>query len=125
MDTILWQLFYALFFGFCFGALVMHVVSRRKLESDIQVTSSRAGNRHVGLSWKDTFPKVGMGSIEYIVLRKDGLLSPWRERTVTRKLNVIDADVAPGKHYWYKVCGSREAVKGNSFRASDRLKVTA
>lgn len=113
------------FAGLCIGMMIMYLTSRPKLKSDITVTSMRAGHNHLQLSWQDEWPILGFGSVEYIILRKEGLLSPWREITATRKMSVVDTGVVSGKQYHYKVCGSREAIKGNSFRASDRLKVIA
>lgn len=122
---ILLSLVFAQFWGFCLGMLVLYLTSRPNLVSDIKVVSMRAGNNHIHLAWQDIWPVRSFGSIEYIILRKDGLLSPWREIAVTRKMCIVDADVVPGKRYRYKICGTRAAVKGNSFRASESLKVVA
>jgi len=125
MTESLLNLLFAQFWGFCLGILVFYWTMRPKLKSDIKVSSLRAGKDHIHLSWQDIWPVRSFGSIEYIILRKDGLLNPWREIAVTRKMCIVDADVVPGKRYRYKICGTRAAVKGNSFRASESLKVVA
>ena len=117
-------LFMVFVFGFCVGVIATSVTRYRRWDPIIRLSSARAGNQHVQLSWKDSW-SLGNGSEEYTILRKDGVLSSWKVIGTTRKSSMIDTTVVPGKRYRYKVCGNQLALEGKSLQVSDCLTVKA